>query len=325
VTGCRFTFRVVGSPTQPRRLVDGGAAFAAYAACDPRAEPNRECYLSAFWFGDAMRDRLNPDGVTLNVRGYAGPLWSPWVWFDFDRADIGAALTDTRRFVGVTLDRYCDLDEDALLYFLSGGKGFHIGLPTAAMPTAQPSPRFNRIAKRFATALAERAGVAIDPAVYDAVRLFRAPNSRHPKTGRFKRRLTHRELYGLSAGGILALASAPAPFDLPDPPPACPVADADWEAADRAEAATTNPPEGAKHGTGGPLQRDTLDLIHGFDVPAPGERERRVFRAAANLTECGAPPVLVRALLDTPARNCGLPAREVDHAIRTGIEHGGRG
>ncbi len=46
-----------------------------------------------------------------------------------------------------------------------------------------PSADFHRTARRFAEQLAELAAVTIDAGVYDKVRAFRAPNSRHPKTG----------------------------------------------------------------------------------------------------------------------------------------------
>jgi hypothetical protein len=40
-------FRVVGHRTATRRAVQHSAAFAGYAQCDPRAELDREAYLSA--------------------------------------------------------------------------------------------------------------------------------------------------------------------------------------------------------------------------------------------------------------------------------------
>ena len=55
--GCRVMtarphgFRVVGHRAGRRRLIDWRAAFAAYAACDPAAQPEREAYLSHFVFG----------------------------------------------------------------------------------------------------------------------------------------------------------------------------------------------------------------------------------------------------------------------------------
>jgi len=80
-TSCPYGFRIVGATSEPRRLVDAGAAFAGYAACDDRAEIQREAYLSAFRFGPDFREHLESTGSTA---GFSGPCWSQWLWFDLD-------------------------------------------------------------------------------------------------------------------------------------------------------------------------------------------------------------------------------------------------
>ena len=47
----------LGNAMNRRRLIDAGAAFLAYAACDPKAETEREAYLSACWFADDCAPR----------------------------------------------------------------------------------------------------------------------------------------------------------------------------------------------------------------------------------------------------------------------------
>ncbi len=60
--GCRVMtarphgFRVAGHRAGRRRLIDWRAAFAAYASCDPAAQPEREAYLSHFVFGADFAD-----------------------------------------------------------------------------------------------------------------------------------------------------------------------------------------------------------------------------------------------------------------------------
>jgi len=207
-----YGFRVVGGTWEARRLVDAAAALSAHATCDPRAELDRECYLSAFQYGDDFRRYLETTGSTAD---FAGECWAPFIWFDVDRTDLLVALKDARR-LAVTIDERYRLADGNLLAFYSGSKGFHIGLPT---PLWRPKPAvtFHKIARRFAERLAELARVQIDTGVYDKVRLFRAPNSRHPKTGLHKRQLSLDELTGLSIDGIMDLAGVPAPFDLPEP------------------------------------------------------------------------------------------------------------
>ena len=190
-TPLRFGYRIVGSVATRRRLVDAGAALAGYASCDPRAEVDREAYLSAFWFGADFRAYLESTG---SPKGYNGVCWAPFVWWDIDHPDdLQRALSEARGLAGAILDRYRTLAEDDLLLFFSGGsKGFHIGLPVCW--DAAPSFDFNRVVRRLAEQFAALVRVTIDTGIYDKVRPFRAPNSRHPKTGLHKRRLTHDEL-----------------------------------------------------------------------------------------------------------------------------------
>jgi hypothetical protein len=311
-----YGFRVVGDTSGRRRLVDAAVALAGYASCDDKAEVGREAYLSAFWFGDDFRQQLRETGSS---RGFDGSCWAPFVWFDIDRDDPAQALTDARGLAMATLERYPALDDDDLLLFFSGSKGFHVGLPAFWRP--EPSATFHRTARRFAELLAAGAGVSID-AVYDKVRCFRAPNSRHPKTGLHKRRLSLDELLHLSPDGIRALAATPAPFDLPDVRAPADLAAREWaqcvrlveagaEAKAQRRAAVA---DGAVR-----LNRATLDFIR--DGADTGDRHRMLFSAAANLGEFGCPPALAHALLTEAALDSGLPPKEVRRQIECGLNH----
>lgn len=310
----RFGFRVLGDCRQPRRLVDAGAAQAAYAACDPRAECHREAYLSAFVFGADFRDHLTATGSTA---GFSGPCWAPWVWFDVDReGDLPAALEDARRLC-VALTGSLGIAEDDMLAFLSGGKGFHLGITSAAWQPA-PGRHFHRVARRFAEAAAELAGVTIDVGVYDKVRCFRAPNSRHPKTGLHKRRLSVDELMHLGTDAILTLAAEPADFELPAPTYRSEPAAALWaEAADQVQRETDARAGRLASGDApNKLNRATLDFIR--DGASVGDRHRRCYSAAANLAELGAPLALCAALLTEAALDCGLTPTDTRRAIENG-------
>jgi hypothetical protein len=314
----RFGYRIVGDLSRRRRLVDAGAAFAAYASCDPRAEMDRESYLSAFSFTADFRDHLAQNGTP---KGYNGVCWAPFIWFDLDAEDDpGRALSEARRLAGVILERYRSLDDDALLLFFSGAKGFHVGLPTFWGPA--PSLDFGRVARRFAEAFGQLAGVKIDASVYDTVRAFRAPNSRHPKTGLHKRRLTFDELMGLSVAGIRQLAEQPEPFGLPAPAATCEQAGADWQAAESAvyQQAEEKARRRAAVANGAPtLNRLTLDFIR--DGANIGDRHRLLFSAAANLAEFGCPPALAHALLADAALDSGLSPSDVRRQIDCGLQH----
>lgn len=310
----RYGFRVLGDCRQRRRLVDWQAAFRGYAECDPRAECHREAYLSAFVFGNDFREHLTATGSTA---GFSGPCWAPWVWFDIDReGDLPAALGDARRLCVVGSDKL-GIAEDDVLAFLSGGKGFHLGIPSAAWQAA-PGRDFHRIARRFAAAAAELAGVTIDAGVYDKVRCLRAPNSRHPKTGLYKRRLTADELMHLGADRIIELARRPEPFEIPEPTDRSEPAAVLWteaavhvrreEEARLARLASGDAPNR--------LNRATFDFIR---AGAPvGDRHRLLYSAAANLAELGAPLPLCMALLTEAALDCGLTPTDTRRAIENG-------
>lgn len=316
-SGCRYGFRIVGSCVESRRLVDAAVAFSAYASCDERADVNREGYLSAFCFGDDFRTHLETTGSTKN---FNGGCWSCWLWFDIDRADIGQALKDARRLVAFIAERY-GLDGDELLLFFSGSKGFHAGLPTALwMPS--PSVTFHTTARRLAEALAERAGIVIDAGVYDRVRAFRAPNSRHPKNGLHKRRLTFDELMGLSVDAVLQLATKAEAFDVPTFPPVNEQAATDWnEASHIVERAAEAKAERRAAGMSPRLNRATRDIIANVEPIAAGDRHRLLFSAAANLAEFGCSTELAFALLGEAGLDSGLSPSEVRRQIDCGLKH----
>ncbi len=304
----RFGYRIVGEVSKRRRLVEAGAAFVAYAACDSKAEVDREAYLSAFWFGADFSDYLKQTGST---KGFDGECWAPFMWWDIDNADDPqAALDGARRLASTILERYRSLDDEELLLFFSGSKGFHVGLSICW--DEAPSLDFNRVTRRFAEALAQLSGVSIDTSIYDKVRAFRAPNSKHPKTGLHKRRLAYEELMRLSLDGIRRLAESPEPFGLPVPAAPCDQAAADWqmvmtavrkqskERVRRCTAAANGMPT---------LNRQTLDFIR--DGAEQGDRHRLLFSAAANLGEFGCPPFLAHALLTEAALDSGLSPSDV--------------
>ena len=187
---CRFGFRIVGGCFENRRLVDAAAALLGSCRCRSALRTRQGSYLSAFWFGEDFRRHLEDNqGSTA---GYSGPCWSPWLWFDLDSEELHYAHKDAAALAVFLVERYA-VEPDELLIFFSGSKGFHVGLPTALWSPA-PSDVFHKVCRRFAEHVAELAAVTIDTGVYDRVRAFRAPNSRHPKTGLHKRRLSYRRI-----------------------------------------------------------------------------------------------------------------------------------
>lgn len=315
-------FRIVGPCSGDRRRVDAARAFQAYCACDARAGVEQEAYLSAFQFDGDFADHLARTG---SPKGFAGSTWSPFVWLDVDRDEaaggIARALTDTRRLVDTLDERYA-VPRCVLLPFLSGGKGFHLGIPTAlwAPPAATD---FHAVARQFAESIAAAAGVAVDVGVFDRVRAFRAPNSPHPRTGLHKRFVPVEILDTVTAAGVLGMARKPEAFD---PPSIDGVASADmlvavWDAAGRAVAANAAADEQRRQEVASGDRAVTVNkLTRAFlngEVEA-GDRHRLLYSAAANLAELGCPLPALLALLTEPALDTGLPPKDVTRAIENG-------
>ncbi len=307
-------FLVFGDPTSRRLVVSAADAFAAYAGLgDDRVDPTAEAYQSMFRFPRGLEGYMSVNGDSIS--GYAGETWSPWLWFDIDRSDLNDALADARRLTGVVLQQYSTLDEDDLLIFFSGAKGFHVGLPLPHAPG--PSAWFHAVCRRLAEGLAGVAGVAIDTGVYDRVRLLRAPNSRHPKTGRHKRRLTHRELLHLSADRIRDLAREPLAFEVRYPGRPDDQLAIDWTAAEERAIERARPKANGGGDSTTHVHRATLEFIR--DGADEGERNRKLFDAATNLAELGVPEPAVHGLLTEAARDSGLPPSEVRNTIAKAV------
>ena len=310
-------FRLVGGVRNDRRLVESVTAFNAYCAMDSRAEVERVAYLSAFSFGTDFKTHLSSSGSTS---GFVGQTWSPILRFDIDGptkdiAGLTSALEQCRKMLSGLLDRY-DLNDQKLLVSFSGSKGFHIGLPSALW-NPDPAIDFHLHCRRFAESLAAMFDVSIDSSVYDRVRAFRAPNSRHPSTGLHKRRLTVSETLTLTPVEIIELARRPVPFEFD---PTCQTNDlavADWQEALVPAATDQKYRIGIEQLS---LNRMTLDFIR--EGALTGDRHRRLFSAAANLSEFGCSQQLAEALLTEAALDCGLPPAAVKRQIKTGLEHG---
>jgi hypothetical protein len=313
-----FGFRVLDDVTETRRLVNAAAAFSAHADDDPKAETPRTCYLSAFEYGDDFKDYLETQDTTKGFDGLCGGCRLP---FDIDRSDIREALHDVRRLVAFVVERYA-LDGDELLLFFSGSKGFHVGLPLSLCGHPRPSREFNRVCRRLAEALAGAANVVIDSGVYDKVRLFRAPNSTHQKTGLRKLRLTYDELLNLKIERIVELAREPLAFEVPDDPPANETATQDWRDAVADLKQRTVATAERRERSIGSRRLNQATLIFICESAVQGDRHRALFAAAANLAEFDCPSGLAHELLTEAGRDSGLSPSEVRRQIDCGLAHG---
>lgn len=315
-----LAFRVLGDVSNARQLVDYAKVFRAYCNADPAARCEIPAYLSAFVYPVEFRHHLESTGST---RDYRGPVGVPSVKWDIDRAgNLDAALRDTRRLASFLADRY-RLDDDDLLIAFSGSKGFHVELPIGV--AWGTSLHAHLTCRRFAEHDANEIGVKIDTGVYDKVHPFRAWNTRHPKTGLYKIRVELDVLLVSSVESITRRAVEPIPFALRSPD-ACSLRLGDaWLGAETVVRGQVEERQARRTGpadTG--LNALTRQLIVEPSSVEVGERHRRLFSSAANMAEFGTIDDLILALLTEPGLDTGLPPREVERQIRTGIEHARR-
>lgn len=327
----RYCFRVLGSRNAKRRPVDATAAWSAYASCNPQCELEKESFLS-LWYCEDFRRHLSECGTPKQFNGIC---WSPWLWFDIDRGDLQQAHVDTLK-----LCRWLGEEVATELYF-TGSKGFNVGIPTPH--SLEPSVFFNDVLEAAALRIAKKSKCGeIDPAVYVKVQPFRAPNSRHPKSGLYKRRLSWQEITTLTIDQIKELAKSPVPFvwELPRHPlpgVLCELwVDAENEVlAARRQKSRSKPPGCPQiksnikpHHTQPPqeagaqrLNQSTMDFIR--EGCEPGERHRRLYSAAANISEFGCSHEFTYALLSEIAFDCGLSPKDTRRAIENGWRKGG--
>ncbi len=307
-----FGFRVRGGPHGVRRLVTWRKAFEAY--CQSEA-PTDEAYLSLWTYDVSLVEHMRGNG---GVAGFSGPTWADWIPIDIDGvgADpVGDALDRTRRLLCWLESQNADLAR--LSCWFSGGKGFHVLLPNHDLRDARPGPRFRVDVRAFVECIGAASGCGPDPAIYDAVRIFRAPNTRHTRTGLFKVAISADDLLRISADGVRRLAAAPRPMETPEPGMWC-----DWEIGGMFAASEEVPTPIAREDRTA-LSRSTMDFIR--SGATDGEREKRCFAAAANLAELDCNERLAVALLLDSALDSGLSPSEAKRAITCGIKHSARG
>lgn len=304
---------VRGGAFSPRVLVRHADLLDASA--DGRINDEGEGYLSHFVFDSSLRSHYKANHQS--VAGFAGPHVCRWLVLDIDAADLGQALADARKLAATVAERY---GEEPPVFF-SGSKGFHVLVDLAHRPA--PSLSFGKTAKAFAEALAARAGVRIDLSIYDIAHIIRLPNTRHGKTGLYKRRIDFDALFRLNLEAIRDLARHPAGDGIGSTwEPSAQLA-ADWHDAERAARSqqTARAAVRRDHAAGPDTRapRFFMDLLR-FAVEQDS-RHFTLFRAAAWLAEQGAPPSLCRALLTEPGLDVGLPPADVERQIACGIEH----
>ena len=315
---------VDGALNATRNVVSAEALFRAYHEADD-VNTDREAFGTVYQYpADVYRAHVRRAG---SPKGYDGPAACCRLVWDIDRKDdLAAALADARKLVTYLLDRYGAHAENGLGAYFSGAKGFHVTL--VALPGFHPFVHVPAVVKLLCLTVAQKVGATVDPVVYDRQRLFRLPNTRHPRTGLHKRFLEAEELFRLDAARVREVAKHPAGFRVPTVTEDCALLADDW--CDAEEHVTRAAPIGAT----GAVRREApsscpvvpkfvRDFIGFGDIAGTG-RAVTLFRCAAVLAESGTPAAVVRGLLEEPALKSGLDPAEVEKQLAAGIGHGKR-
>ncbi|MDY3555748.1 hypothetical protein R5W24_004894 [Gemmata sp. JC717] len=317
---------VDGALNAARHVVHAEPLFRAYHEIDG-IDPDREAFGTVYQYPAAeYAAHVRRVG---SPKGYTGPAACCRLVWDIDnKADPASALTDARTLVTFLLDRYGAHAENGLGAYYSGGKGYHITL--VALPGFHPFAHVPALVKLLCLTVAQRAGVRVDPAVYDRQRLFRLPNTRHPRTGLYKRFLDLDELFRLSAAGVGHVARAPAAFAVPSVTEDCNALADDWCTAETHATSAPRSTDGTDPSAGRvppshcpAVPKFVRDFIGFADVQEPG-RAVTLWKCAAALAEAGTPAVVVRGLLEEAALKTGLDPAEVEKQLGAGIEHGSK-
>ena len=308
-----FGLRALGGASARREVVSFERATRLYANADPCVHVAIPAFLSAFRYPEEIRTHRTKTGNTGN---YTGPIGIDAINFDLDRSDLTEAIADARRLVAFVADRW-KLDDSEILVAFSGSKGFHVSIRTAGIP---PAPDNHRIARRLAADVAHEAGIRIDEAVYNVTQLWRAWNTRHPKSGLHKVRIDADDLLYLTADAVRRLAVEPIPFEIP-PPIAHPEILAEWAEATARVKADAERRDERRAERVGTSRINPLTWAFIYEGAHEGERHPRLFSAAANLAEFTSTEELIAAILTRPGLDTGLPAHEVARQIECGIQH----
>jgi hypothetical protein len=317
-----YGFRVLGDADGRRMVVDYREAEALYASADPSVRLELPGFLSVFSFPPSFLDHVRGNGGS--TADYPGDVGVPAIRFDIDRPDDpDIALRDAHRLAIFLRDRYA---VEPIVH-LSGHKGVHVEVATGGFMGL--SADNHAIAKVLACRLAGEVGIAIDEGVYNKVGLWRAPNSRHRKSGRYKVRLAPDDLPYLDAMRARLVAARPIRYELPPashPPPPRLVADWDEAAGEvrerRGRVLRLGVADGRARSHVNPLTRT---LIRGPTDIEEGHRHPTIFSAAADLAEFPTKEDLIVAILLEPGLDTGLPESEVAREIRCGIAEAGDG
>lgn len=134
---------------------------------------------------DYAEEHPSPTTGKPSVAGYPGPALAEYLPLDFDdKKNPGKALAEAAHFVGLW-EKEWGLPPETLRVFWSGMKGVSIEVPAELFGGFEPSAD---IAQRLGVIAAKMnpGAKTLDTTIYEKMRLWRVPNTRHGASGLYK-------------------------------------------------------------------------------------------------------------------------------------------
>jgi hypothetical protein len=131
--------------------------------------------------------------------------------FDFDSAsNVGLAHTDAKVCVDYFIKAHnIGISPEEIMIYFSGNRGFHV-VVNAEVFNAEPQIDMIKVWRLLVNHINKELKLnTLDLAVYTKRRSWRIPNTKHTKTGLYKRALTYEE-FNSSLENIRELAKKPA-------------------------------------------------------------------------------------------------------------------
>jgi AAA domain len=175
------------------------------------ADQGAERYISHRRGSAALLDWVNSHhnaSGNPTIEGFDGEVWDTSLPFDFDdRSDPAQALEWVRQFLQrLELE---DVPLDALRFYFSGAKGFHVEIPHTLFGGFVPDTELHVYERRAALEL--MGSIPFDKSIYDKLRLWRLPNTLNAKGNRYKIQLSLTEILGADMPNISSMAERPRP------------------------------------------------------------------------------------------------------------------
>lgn len=251
-----------------------------------------DCYRSMFRYPKTFAAYVEYKG---SVKGYDGEAKADFFAADFDdAADFARALEDARQNARRWEALY-GAPTEALRYYFSGSKGVHIEIPEALFGELEPGRNTARRLRAVAGELLKESATA-DYNIYETLRLWREPGTKHRKSGLYKIPLYPHEFFNLAAGAIRELAKEKREkFVAADP--------GEFEPVPELVRLWQHSQDSSSEDVCGE-RLDTEKVLNG--VPQ-GERDTRLFKLACRFRGAGIPQDAAERLLVEAACKCEPP------------------